>query len=419
MKLRLYDNGKIAAAAIALLLTGFLVAGCSGVGSGQSADSGTGNIIRVAVSEAAALPASGPSSNSPVAEAGASSASQNIDNVWITVTRVALLPGAGNGQPDPNGETAIEDSGTAEAGLQVAELAQPKTIDLLHLPGNDVAMLLNAFDNVPAGTYGKIRLYYTNPKVHFIGDSDNTAAHPTANFHLDIHFVGGDLVIPVSTNPNGGVSIFNVVISIVLGRDGLKVTVNPNKILIRPQVFAGFNPPVAYEVSGTASEVLGGNTFDILTADGRTFHVVFDTSTGWSFQDGQSGNRVGVTSAQGRAALDNGSSLIVVGIFGSSDTLSADNVVVILPDKITGTVVSGTSTNGWLSDNTLKVLKAGTTDNVIVFPMPSRAGAFYANLVAGRAPADNVVFGDNVVVLGVFRNVSQTEISGFWITIGP
>ena len=416
----LYNIRKITTGVIALLLAGFLVAGCSGVGAGSSADSGSGNVVRVAVSEAPALPGAGPSANAPVALAAASSASQNIDNVWITVTKVALLPGAGTGQPDPDGETSVEDSGVAEAGHQVVSLAQPKTIDLLHLPGNDIAMFLNAFDNVPAGTYGKIRLYYTDPKVHFIGDPDNTAVHPTANFHLDIHFVGGDLVIPVSTNPDGGVRIFNVVIRVVLGRDGLKVTVNPNKILIRPQVFADIDLPVSYEISGTAAAVLGGNTFDILTADGRTFHVVaIDSGMGWLFQAGQSGNRVGVTSAQGLAALDNGSSVIAIGTFSTSDTLSADNVVVVLPDELTGAVVSGTGSDGWLADNTFKVREASATDNVVVFPMPNRVGAFYVNLVAGRAPADNVVFGDNVVIYGVFRNSIHTEISGFWITIGP
>ncbi len=419
MKTYVATGNKFPAAVVLFAIAVFLVAGCGG-GGGQTAATatGTGNAVRVSVSQTSAFPAGAVTANAP-AVGGGGSASQNIDNVFITVTKVALLPGAGSGQPDPNGETPVGDNGTAETGIIVTTLAEPKTIDLLHLPGGDVAQLLNSFDNVPAGTYGKIRLYYTDPKVHFIGAPDNTAAHATANFHLDIHFVGGDLVIPVTSNPGGGVRIFDVTIRIVLGNDGLKVTVNPSQILIRPQVFADFIPPVIFEVSGTASEVLGGNAFDLTTADQRTFHIVTDSNTGWSFQDGSTGTRVGVSSAQGRAALDNGVSVIAFGAFTSSDTLAADDVVVVLPDKVSGTVVSGTATNGWLADNTFKVMKAGTTDNVIVFPSPSRAGAFYVNLVAGRTPADNVVLGDNVVVRGFLRAGLPPAISGFWITIGP
>lgn len=398
---------------IAPLIAVFFIAGCGGGGGSPTADSG--NAVRVSVSRAPSFPAGSVAASAPAG--GGGSASQNMDNVYITVTKVALLPGGGGGQPDPDGETPAQDTGAAETGLKIKTLSVPRTIDLLHLPGADVALFLNSFENVPAGTYGKIRLYYTDPKVCFNGAADNTSVHPTANYHLDVHFVGGNLVIPVSPNPSGGVRIYEVSIRVVLGRDGLKVTVNPNNILIRPQVFADFVPPVVYEVTGTASGVLGGGSFDIDTADGRTFHVV-EGGAGWSFRDADTGEEAVVSPAQGRAALDNGSRVVVIGAFDETDTLLARNVTVTLPDRVEGVVVSGTAVTGWLADNTFKA-RRGAGDNVVVFPMPDRAGAYFENLVEERTPQDNVLRGDYVIVRGTFRDALESGISGFWITIHP
>lgn len=311
------------AAIVALLTAGVLAAGCGGGGGSPSAGTGV-NAVRISVSNSPAFPG-GITTNAPAK--GAGSSSQNIDNVFITVTKVELLPEGGGGLPDPDGETPVEDTGAAEDGLLVLTLPEPKTIDLLHLPGEDVALFLDSFENVPAGNYGKIRLYYTDPKVCYFGSSDVKAARSGANYHLDIRFVGGDLVIPVVTDPAGGVTIFDVKIVVFLGGEGLKVTVNPNHILIRPQIFA--ESIVLYEVTGIASAIEEG-AFDLHTAGGRTFHVVIDPEDEWSFQDPQTGVRVAVNSAQGQAALNTGLTVFVYGVFSSIDTIEADRLVVVM-----------------------------------------------------------------------------------------
>ena len=116
-----------------------------------------------------------------------------------------------------------------------APLDPPVVIDLLHLSGDNVATLLNTFSGVPAGEYSKIRVYYDNVVGHATGD-DDTLFHPTAHYHFDVHFVGGNLVIPVTTDPQGGIRFFSVVINVV----GLKYhqAGQSGNVLLRPQVFA-------------------------------------------------------------------------------------------------------------------------------------------------------------------------------------
>ncbi|MGE5188797.1 MAG: DUF4382 domain-containing protein [Gemmatimonadota bacterium] len=388
-----------------------LAAGCGG--SGSAGPSASGDTAVIAVAQAPAFPAGTLAAAAPSAAGGASAFATNIDHAWITVQKVALVPDGmiapgESRDPDPQGEQAVEDSGREGAGLVSATVVPPRTIDLMNLPPEALADILNEITNIPAGKYGKIRLYYSDPKVHFVGDLDNTAVKQTANYHLDIHFVGGGLVIPVRTAADQGVYVHKVTIAFVLGKDGLKITVNPNKILMRPQVFATVSA-VQMGISGTADNVdKVAGSFDIATADGRSFHAVYGLSTDWIFKT--TGRFVPVAASLGVAALRDTAFVDVYGTFDSMLVLHADEVTITFPDEVSGTVAAG-----W-TDNSFK-LTVGA-DNIVVLARPDRVNALFDNNVA---PYDLLT--DSAVVPGAnvtARGYATAEgIEAYWISVGP
>jgi hypothetical protein len=385
-----------------------ILGGCGGSSGGTSTNAV--NVSLAASSVATAAPATSGTMGAPSRPAPP----QGIDHAWITVHRIALLPAdplEASSSPDPEGEMVAESDGGPVGGM-VASDVTPTEVDLLNLPSGQAARFLNAIGDVPAGRYRKIRLYYTDPKVHLVGDADNTVMHATANFHLDIHFVGGDLVIPVGTNPADGVKVHDVSIVFVLGKDGLKITVNPSKILMRPQVFARVSA-VEYVVTGVADNVdkaLG--TFDIATAGGGSFHVEYDSGTAWLFRDDVRWVLAGAD--RGIPALRDGAALDVIGRFDALRVLQAKDILVNLLYVRTGVVVSGGPAGGWNTDNTLTL--SLTADNT-VFPAPSRTGALYDNAVSYQTLGDAaVVQGVNVTARGF---AAAGGVEAFWISIGP
>lgn len=399
---------------IVILLSIVAAAGCGG--SGSSGTSGSGDTAVIAVAQAPAFPAgtlatAAPSAVETEAVGGATPYATNVDHVWITVEKVALIPGHSPG-PDLNGEEPVQDGPGDAAGHVSAAVVPPTTIDLLNLPSADVAMFLNEIENIPAGTYGKIRLYYSDPKVDFTGPGDNVAMHPTANSHLDIHFVGGGMVIPVRTNPEGGVAVHNVVITFVLGKDGLKITENNNRILMRPQVFATVDT-VQMAISGVADNVAAGS-FDILTgpADGRSFHAVYGSigSVNWLFKAPERENPVGVSPSLGVAALRDTAIVKVIGTFDSALVLHADEIWITFPVNQPGTVAAGWTDNSFL-------LNVGA-DNVAVRAQPDRLNAYYDNNVSpfGQLSDNAVVLGAAVTARGYATPGGDLE--AYWISIG-
>ncbi len=398
-----------------IILSLALAAGCGG--SGSSGPSASGDTAVVSVAQAPAFPAGTVATAAPAAVGGggggANPFATDIDHVWITVEKIALIPEGmippgESPEPDPNGEEAVEDNGAGDAGFVSATIVPPKTIDLLNLPPETAAFFLNEIKKIPAGKYGKIRLFYSDPKVHFIGAADNTAMKATAHFHLDIHFVGGGLVIPVNTNPGGGVSVHKVTIEFVLGKDGLKITVNNNKILMRPQIFATVSA-VQMGISGVADNVnKAAGSFDIATEDGRSFHAVYAVSTDWVFST--TTRFVPVSGSLGVAALRDTAFVDVFGTFDSLLVLHADEVRITFPDTESGTVAAGWTDNSFL-------LTVGA-DNVVVFARPDRLNALYDN----NAPPFNLLT-DNVVVPGVKVTARGYAVPGgidaYWISIGP
>ncbi len=207
----------------------------------------------------------------------------------MTVTKIALIPSTGPELPDPGGQLESSSADEGGKGFVTATLTSPVVIDLLNLSGDNAATLLNRFPGVPAGEYSKVRVYYDNVVGHTDGAPD-TLFHPTAHYHFDVHFVGGNLVIPVATDPQGGIRLFSVVINVV----GLKYheAGNSGNVLLRPQVFAKVVDAPKYIVSGVAQNVNpADNTFDIHTPGGTIVPAAYGAATGWIYMDNTCGSR--------------------------------------------------------------------------------------------------------------------------------
>ena len=406
---------------VALAFPVLMLAGCGG-GGGSSGVGSSGSTVNVSMASTVpnAVPVSaGTFSPGPTSVTAAAPPTDNIDHVWVTVHRVSLIPGSGSPGPDPNGENPVQDLAPPNAAGHIsADLKEQEEIDLLNLPaaGLALARFLNAIPNVPAGTYGKIRLYYTDPKVHFVNATENAAMHATANFHLDIHFKGEKLVIPEATG--GGVQLFEVTVVFVLGKDGLKVNVGPNKILMRPQVFATVSE-VRFVLTGTVDNTdKVASTFDLAVEDGRIFDISYDPlATTWSFREsGANARTVAIDNqAFAIAALNDGATASVIGVF-SSGVFLADDITITFPVTRAGTVVSGTPASGWLANDTFILGLA--VDNVVI-PRPSRSTARYDN----NADLSLLAIGQAAIVQGAVVTARGYAVPGgteaYWISVGP
>jgi len=398
------------------LLIAAALAACGGSG-GSSTSSGTSGPATVSVSIASATDfpegtTFAPSTLSPSAAASPGN-SPTFDNVFVTVTKIALIPSTGTEFPDANGE--LENSSPDEdSGFVTATLTSPVEIDLLHLSGDNVASLLNTFSGVPAGEYSKIRVSYSSVVGHNAGPPPvDEEFHPTANYHFDVHFVGGNLVIPVTSDTEGGIRFYSVRVNLV----GLKYheAGNSGNILLRPQVFATVdNSLLKYIVSGVAENVNpANNTFDIHTPGGTVVPAAYGPTTDWIYID----NTVVPARASGTAGevlgasgLDNGAIVGVIGTF-QGGVLVAEEVDITFPDVLMGNVSSVV----WKGDNTFD-LRIPAGDNT-VFPMPTRTTAYYDNAVDLSRLYDTNI-SDNAAIIARGYKVSG-GINAYWITIGP
>ncbi len=399
---------------VALLALSVALVGCGGGGAGTTG-AGPGDVsIGVSVTAAPSFPAGTTFAASTASPSGtASPAATTFDHVWVTVTKIALLPTAGPEFPDRDGQLEEknapgEEGNSGLRGFMTVELPSPVVIDLLHPPtGVQVANLLNHFSGVPAGEYSKIRIYYDNVVGQKPDDSFVTF-HQTAHYHFDVHFVGGNLVIPVATDPNGGIRFFSIVINVV----GLKIhqAGNSGNFLLRPQLFATVEAP-KYLVSGVAQNVNPAeSTFDILTAGGETVPAAYDAGTGWLFIDPTVPRFVTVSSTLGTQALRDTAIVDVIGTFSPAKVLLADEVDITFPATKFGKVYLG-----WNPDNTFTLRLP--SDNT-VFPMPSRTTAFYDNAIAPYPQLSDAAIVDNAAITA--RGYAVTGgIQAFWISVGP
>lgn len=404
----------------AVLALSAILAACSGGGGSVSVISTGGSAsASISISSSAAYPAGttfSASTSTASAVDAPLAASAVFDNVWVTVTRIALIPTTGPEFPDRDGEIEeqndpSENGRGGKPGFFTVVLDAPATFDLLNPPSRtDLAKIANRIAAIPAGNYSKIRVYYES----VVGRKPDGTLIPfrqTANYHFDVHFVGGNLVVPVSTDPKGGIGFYSIYIEIV----GLKIQ-NPgngDKYLMRPQVFATVDP-VKYIVSGKARNVdPEAGTFDIRTPGGTTVPALFREGTAWRYVDlavpGTAWGSVGAF--LGSKGLRDTAEVEVIGEFLSGNVLDAEEVDVAFPASRDGKVYLG-----WKPDNTFSL--RATPDNVI--PKPSRTTAYYDNSAAAssypRLPEGDLAIVDNAVVTARGYAVAG-GIEAFWISV--
>jgi hypothetical protein len=413
----------------------FTLAACGGGGGGGTSSTGTGvsgpATVSVAVGSAADYPAGttyAPTSLSPDTAAPANSPA--FDNVFVWVTKVALIPNSGPEYPDLNGEmeqtnSAAENGKSGAQGFVTIPLEKPVRIDLLNPPsGRKLAYLLNRFSEtpVPAGEYSKIRMYYDNVVGHNgpADSGDDTLFHPTAHYHFDVHFVGGNLVIP-ATAPQDGLRIYSIVIEVI----GLKYhqAGNSGNVLLRPQVFALFEPPILYSMKGTADNVANNlpsddlaGEFDVAFGTGTPAHVTFDNDTVWAYSDNvfkwSTWKILDVPNQRAADAFRSGALVKVIGWFEGADFRGTD-IVFTFPD-----VAEGAADNVWIRGDTAFVVQSGA-DNVVAIPAPDRGSAYFDNAALPHSPLsyadlDNTI---EVKARGYFNGAGDLE--AYWISIGP
>ena len=399
---------------IALMISVALTACGGGGGSTSSTSPGVSGPATVGVSVASATdyPAGTTFAVATASPVGTSAPPASVSpsdflHVWVKVNRIALIPVdsipyAERNKPDRDGELEVEDTAMSNDNFVTVELDPSKWIDLLHPPSG--AKILNRFPSVPAGEYGKIRVYYDS----VVGETatDNVTFHPTAHYHFDVHFVGGNLVVPVSSDPSGGIRFFQVNIEVV----GLKINSNPNKVLLRPQVFATVDGAPKYIVTGEADQVNHADETFVVKAVNDNISTAYGSETKWFYVDGR---YVGPFVIPGAAALRDTALVDVIGTF-QSGVLVAEEVDITFPD-----VRTGTADNVWIPPDNTSFIVRSLTDNVTVFPMPDRSGAHYDN---STSPFPSVTYEDikngiQVKARGYFN--AYPSLDAYWISIGP
>lgn len=396
---------------IALMISVALTACGGGGGSTSSTSPGVSGPATVGVSVASATdyPAGTTFAVATASPVGTSAPPASVSpsdflHVWVKVNRIALIPVDSipymeRNKPDRDGELEVEDTAMSNDNFVTVELDPSKWIDLLHPPSG--AKILNRFPSVPAGEYGKIRVYYDS----VVGETatDNVTFHATAHYHFDVHFVGGNLVVPVSSDPSGGVRFFQVNIGVV----GLKIVSNPNKVLLRPQVFATVDGAPKYIVTGEADQVNHADETFVVMAVHDNISVNYGSGTKWFYFDGRF---VGPFYNPGADdALRDTALVDAIGTF-QGGVLTAEEVRITFPG-----VKSGVVDNGWKADNTFVLRLA--VDNV-VFPKPGRFTAYYDNAVAPHDQLTDAAIDNNVQVKARGYNVAG-GIEAYWISIGP
>ena len=399
---------------IALMISVALTACGGGGGSTSSTSPAVSGPATVGVSVASATdyPAGTTFAVATASPVGTSAPPASVSpsdflHVWVKVNRIALIPVdsipyAERNKPDRDGELEVEDTAMSNDNFVTVELDPSKRIDLLNPPSG--AKILNRFPSVPAGEYGKIRVYYDS----VVGETatDNVTFHPTAHYHFDVHFVGGNLVVPVSSDPSGGIRFFQVNIEVV----GLKINSNPNKVLLRPQVFATVDGAPKYIVTGVADQVNHADETFVVKAVNDNISTAYGSETKWFYVDGR---YVGPFVIPGAAALRDTALVDVIGTF-QSGVLVAEEVDITFPD-----VRTGTADNVWIPPDNTSFIVRSLTDNVTVFPMPDRSGAHYDN---STSPFPSVTYEDikngiQVKAWGYFN--AYPSLDAYWISIGP
>ena len=372
-----------------------------------------------------------------------------IKHVYMEVVKVSLMPSdEAFGSEDMDGDIQAGSSpGPAsppdKPNFLTVEPEPPVWIDLIKLEnGKKLARLLNKFDQVPTGTYDKIRVYYGKVKVVVEDGTPPVYFHPTANSKFDIHFrQGHELMIPVPSDttqkPYGWVKLFQVKLNVV----GLKLKIvgqgkslKGSKVILRPQIFAEFLPPILYSVAGTADVPGDLPNSDLTLPDSGTFNVKFGTGptiipvaynggTTWAYSDDVLGhshwivtNNETTINPTAMPVFRTGAKVMAIGPFDTSLVLQSTEIVFSFPD-----VKQGVVDNGWKLDNTF-ILRL-VTDNV-VYPKPDRYTAYYDNMVTFLPLTQDQAIDNNFLIKARGYNVvgpvppngTPSGIDAYWIS---
>lgn len=404
-----------------LMAFSIALAACGGGGGSTSSNPAGTASVSVSLAAAPGFPASATLA-APLADPVPTAQPDPVDftNVVVTVTGLALIPSSGPEYPNPDGEPEQQNSPSEEGmkgmpGFVTGTCNPPVPVDLYNPPPPSEKSLDLCTLDAPPGVYTKIRVYYDSVVGKSSGMED-ILFHPTAHYHFDVHFVGGNLVVPGEASMPG-VQAIAVVINVV----GLKITQagNSGNILMRPQVFATVDSPggLVFRVQGEAMDVnhLTGE-FLIRTSNDQAISpvsAVYTDNTQWRYVDLTfpeiSWKSAG--DALGPAGFDNTARVAVTGRFSPAMDLQAEQIDVELPDTREGEVLE------WNPDNTAFLLKP-PSDNTI-HPMPDRESAYYDSY-------DNI---DNTYTIETFEAVvdntavrargyaTNGDLEAFWISI--
>jgi hypothetical protein len=204
---------------------------------------------------------------------------------------------------------------------------------------------------------------------------------------------------------------------------------NSGNVLLRPQVFAEFVPPVLYSVKGTAANVQKNiqpdsvsGSFDVVIGGMSPVPVAFDNNTRWAYSDNVLyGSPWKILDVPNQRALDSfraGAKVKVIGWFDGG-TFQGTDILFTFP-----VVREGMADNVWIEGDTAFIVHS-SGDNVTVFPKPSRSEAYYDNLDApgpwsanGPSPLQFTDLDNNLPVRA--RGYDDGPgLSAYWISIGP
>jgi hypothetical protein len=226
--------------------------------------------------------------------------------------------------------------------------------------------------------------------------------------------MGGNLVIPVTSDPEGGIRFYSVVINVV----GLKhhEAGKSGNVLLRPQVFATVdNSSLKYIVSGVAQNVSpADNTFDIHTQGGTIVPAAYGATKDWIYIDNtvvpvRRSSAAG--DVLGASGLDNGATVDVIGTFSSGNVLLAEEVDITFPAVLSDNVYLGWNN----ADNTITLRFTG--DNVVSVPNALRNAVYYDNAVFPYGQLTDTAIADNVFITAR-GYATGPGIKAYWISIG-
>jgi hypothetical protein len=370
-----------------------------------------------------------------------------IAHVYLEVVKVSLIPseeafeGEGTEGDIDDGNPPCEEIPPDRPRFVSVVPKPPVLVDLLGLEdGANLAHLYGQFDQLPAGTYDKIRVRYRNVKV-VLQDGGSFRFHPAGHHKFDIRFrEGHELVIPAAATaapPEGWLNYFRVKLTLA----GIKIRIVRGgmfwkgcRVVLRPQIFAEADPPASGGTTGTTEPPPPKNLtgaadqvqidskvppiagrFNVLPAGGAAgVAVSFDDNTAWSWSDNVlsgSGRTVAVSKTGGVASLKNGAIVEIIAYPGADATVPAQEIRITFPAAVTGNVYQG-----WNVDNFFQLTApAGYS----VYPQPKRYSAYYDNAAAPHAVLTEAEIRDGVRVTARGYPASiGAGVQAYWISIG-